>query len=295
MAVEAAQGPEAKTWWGNLRKAQLWRAISSPSGAVGFAAVVLIIAVAVFAPWLAPYSPEAIDIVNRFSAPSSEHLLGTDQLGRDVLTRLLYGTRIALLASLPAILLGVLLGLVFGVAAGYFSGAVDNTLIVFFDIIRSFPALLFAIAIITLTGPSLPMVILIIGITRFPAYARVIRAQTYKTREEEFVLAARSLGGSDVRIMGRHLLPNVIAPVFIQAAMDIPVVITFEASLSFLGLGVPPPAPSWGSTLREGYLYARNAPWLITFGSITLVVATLGFTFFAESLRDAFDVRIREA
>lgn len=272
----------------------MWRTFRSTSGLVGAIAVVGIIVIALLAPWIAPYEPQTIDVVNRFSPPSTEHLLGTDQLGRDLLSRLLYGARIALLASLPAILLGVVLGLLFGISAGYFSGITDGALVVFFDIIRSFPALLFAIAIITLTGPSLTMVIIIMGVTRFPAYARVIRAQTLKTREEEFVMAAQSLGASNARVMGRHLLPNVIAPLFIQAAMDIPVVITFEASLSFLGLGVPPPMPSWGSILREGYLYARTAPWIITYGSIMLVVATLGFTFFAEALRDAFDVRVRE-
>lgn len=284
-----------RSWWKSFARARVWRAFASPSGAFGILAVLFIVAVAVLAPWLTPYDPVAIDVVNRFSPPSGEHLLGTDQLGRDVLSRLVYGARVALIASLPAIMLGVVLGLLFGISAGYFSGGIDSTLVVFFDIIRSFPALLFAIAIITLTGPSLLMVVLIMGVTRFPAYARVLRAQTYKTREEEYVLAARALGGSNARIMSRHLLPNVIAPLFIQAAMDIPVVITFEASLSFLGLGVPPPTPSWGATLREGYLYASNAPWLITAGSITLIIATLGFTFFAEALRDAFDVQIKES
>jgi peptide/nickel transport system permease protein len=287
--------PRGTGWRIRVRSSPLARSLLNPSGLFGFLSVLAIIAVAVFAPLLSPYDPNALDVVNRLSPPTAEHPLGTDRLGRDLLSRLMFGARVALMASLPAVLLGAAMGLVFGMMAGYFGGAVDNVLVVVFDIIRSFPALLFGITIITLTGPSLLMVILIMGITRFPAYARVIRAQTYKVKEEDFVMAAKSLGGSASRVMGVHLFPNVVAPLFIQAAMDIPIVITFEASLSFLGLGVPPPTPSWGTILREGYLYIRNAPWIVTAGGITLMVATLGFTFFAEALRDAFDVKVREA
>jgi peptide/nickel transport system permease protein len=271
------------------------RLLTQANGLTGTLFVMLIVGLAVLAPWLTPYSPDEIDVLNRLSGPSGEHWLGTDQLGRDTLTRLLFGARIALLVALPAVLAGALVGLALGVTAGFFGGAVESALLMLFDIVRSFPALLFAIAIIALTGPSLAMVVFIMALTRFPSYGRLIRAQTLKVREEEFVAASRALGCSDIRIMFKHLLPNVIAPLFIQAAMDIPVVITFEAGLSFLGLGVAPPTPSWGSILREGYAYVRASPWMITFGSSFLIIATLGFTFFAEALRDTFDVRIRGA
>lgn len=271
------------------------RVFSDPAGAVGAIFVTIIVLVAIFAPWLAPYGPADIDVTQRLAGPSPEHWLGTDQLGRDTLSRLIHGARIALGVALPAVLLGALVGTALGLIAGYFGGVVDSILLTLFDIVRSFPALLFAIAIIALTGPSLWMVIAIMAVTRFPTYGRLIRAQVLKVREEEYVMAARAIGSPAWRIMLRHLLPNTVAPLFIQAAMDIPIVITFEAGLSFVGLGVPPPTPSWGSILQEGYAYVRGTPWLVTFGSAALVMATLGFTFFAEALRDVFDVRVRDA
>ena len=281
------------SWWARLRALRLFRVFSDATGLLGFICAMLIVGAAIFAPLIAPYPPGQINVANRLAGPSSEHLLGTDQLGRDLLSRLIHGARVAMIVALPSVLLGAVLGLVLGLIAGYYGGVIDNALLMLFDVVRSFPSLLFAIAIIALTGPSLLMVIIIMGVTRFPEYGRLIRAQTLKTKEEEFVTASQALGCSTPRILRKHLLPNVIAPLFILAAMDIPVVITFEAGLSFLGLGVPPPTPSWGTILREGYTYVRASPWLVTFGSLTLIVATLGFTFFAEALRDAFDVKIR--
>src|SRR5690625_567847 len=276
-----------------FRNSAFMRSLREPTGLLGFLFIFIIVAAALFAPVVAPYKPEAIDVMNRLSGPSAEHWLGTDQLGRDTLTRLLYGARIALMVAIPAVLVGVIAGTLLGLIAGYFGGIIDSILLTFFDIVRSFPALLFAIAIIALTGPSLTMVVIIMGVTRFPTYARLIRAQVLKVREEEYVMASRALGSPTARIMRLDLLPNIIAPLLIQAAMDIPVVVTFEAGLSFVGLGVPPPTPSWGSILREGYAYVRGSPWLVTFGSLALVVATLGFTFFTEALRDSSDVKLQ--
>lgn len=281
-------------WLRGVRRSPFVRAVSGGTGLFGFVLVALVVLTAILAPWVAPYPPEAINVFDRLGAPSGEHWLGTDQLGRDTLSRLIHGARIALMVAIPAVLLGMTVGMLLGLMAGYYGGLVDNILLTFFDIIRSFPALLFAIAIIALTGPSLTMVVVIMGVTRFPTYARLIRAQVLKVREEEFVMAARALGSPAPRIMRKELLPNVVAPLLIQAAMDVPIVITFEAGLSFVGLGVPPPTPSWGSILREGYAYVRATPWLVTFGSAALVIATLGFTFFAEALRDSLDVRLKE-
>lgn len=275
------------------RRPAALRLLGDVSGAVGSAFVLLIVVMAIFAPWITPYGPDQIDVLQRLAGPSADHWLGTDSLGRDTFTRLVYGARIALLVALPAVLAGAVVGTVLGLLAGYLGGWIETVLLMLFDIVRSFPALLFAIAIIALAGPSPFMIIFIMALTRFPGYGRLIRAQTLKVREEEFVTASRALGCSSPRIMLLHILPNAIAPLFIQAAMDIPVVITFEAGLSFLGLGVPPPTPSWGSILREGYTYVRATPWLIAFGSSFLIIATLGFTFFAEALRDQLDVRIR--
>jgi len=275
------------------RRLAVVRLLRDTTGAVGTLFVLLIVLLAVFAPLVTPYAPDEINVLKRLAPPSAEHWMGTDQLGRDTFTRLVYGTRIALLVSLPAVIAGAFVGMLLGLVAGYVGGWVETGLLWLFDVVRSFPALLFAIAVIALTGPSLFMIVFIMALTRFPSYGRLIRAQTLKIREEEFVAAAKALGCSPLRVMLRHILPNAVAPLFIQAAMDVPVVITFEAGLSFLGLGVPPPTPSWGSILREGYTYVRATPWLILFGSGFLVVATLGFTFFAEALRDVFDVKIR--
>ena len=276
-----------------FRRSLLGRLVRDATGATGAAFVALIVILAVFAPWIAPYEPQEIDVLQRLAGPNADHWMGTDQLGRDTFSRLVHGARLALLVALPSVLLGALLGTVLGLLAGYYRGWVETLLLWLFDVVRSFPALLFAIAIITLTGPSLTVLILIMALTRFPSYGRLIRAQTLKMREEEYVTASQALGASSNRTMGRHILPNAVAPLFIQAAMDIPVVVTFEAGLSFLGLGVPPPTPSWGTILREGYTYVRATPWMIVFGSGFLVVATLGFTFFAEALRDVFDVKVR--
>lgn len=269
------------------------RIFSEPLGMAGFILVSMIILIGVLAPLIAPHDPLEIDPFQRLTGPSRGFLLGTDNLGRDTLSRLIYGARIALLVSLSAISLGVVLALFFGITAGYSSPVVENLLLVFFDIIKSFPALLLAITIIALTGPSLFMLIFIIGITRFPAYARLIRAQTLRIRDREYVIAAEALGCSRFLIMFRHILPNVMGSVFIQAAMDIPVVITFEAGLSFLGLGVPPPVPSWGAILRTGYRYIRTSPHMVVYGGMVLIFATLGFTLFGEALRDALDPKLR--
>ena len=288
-SVDASTSAAPARW----RRLAVLRLLRDTTGAVGTLFVVLIVLLAVFAPLVTPYEPNEINVQRRLAPPSTEHWMGTDQLGRDTFTRLVYGTRIALLVSLPAVIAGALLGMLLGLVAGYFGGWIETGLLWLFDVVRSFPALLFAIAVIALTGPSLFMIVFIMALTRFPSYGRLIRAQTLKIREEEFVAASQALGCSSLRVMLRHILPNAVAPLFIQAAMDVPVVITFEAGLSFLGLGVPPPTPSWGSILREGYTYVRATPWMILFGSGFLVVATLGFTFFAEALRDVFDVKIR--
>ena len=263
-------------------------------GLLGFLLIVFLIFVAIFAPYIAPYGINEIDVSNKLAAPSANNIFGTDHLGRDTFSRIIMGSRIVLLVSISTTGFGVIVALILGVISGYASERIGNLLLIFFDIIKSFPALLFAITILALTGPSTLNLILIIGFTRFPAYARLIRAQTLRVREKEYVLAASAVGASSAKIMYKHILPNVIGPVFIQAAMDIPVVITFEAVLSFLGLGTPPPSPSWGRILKLGYSYIRSSPWLVIFGGLALIIATLGFTLFGEALRDNFDPKLKK-
>jgi len=260
----------------------------------GFVLVSLILFLTVFAGWLAPYDPFEVDVYNRLSSPSAAHWLGTDQLGRDVLSRVLFGGQVALKVSLIAISVSMAIGLVLGMLAGFGPRWLDRILVVSFDTVRSFPTIMFALAFVALTGPSLNTVIGVIIITSIPVYARVVRTQTQALRERDFILAERAMGASTARILRDHVLPNIAAPLFILASMDVPAVVGMEAGLSFLGLGVSPPTPSWGSILNDGYSYLRNSPWPIIAGGLPLIAVTLGFTFFGESLRDIFDPKLRK-
>ena len=264
-----------------------------PLGVFGLVLVVILVLAAIFAPYLTDYSPNTIDIKSRLSPPSSEHWVGADQLGRDTFTRVLYGTRVALKVAAWSISLALLGGLLLGMIAGYGPRWLDNLLILIFDAVRSFPTIMLALAIITLTGPSLNMVIMVVVITSIPVYARIVRTQTMSLRENEFGLAARSIGTGWFRMLYLHILPNVIGPLLILASMDIPVVVTIESGLSFLGLGVRPPTASWGTILADGYAYVRNTPWLLVAGGVPLILTTLGFTFMGETLRDVFDPTLK--
>jgi len=262
-------------------------------GLLGFIIVLLIILLAIFAPLVAPYNPLEINIAHMLEGSSARFIMGTDNLGRDILSRIIYGSRIALLVAIPAIIFGVVLGMFLGIIAGYSTERIDSAFIVLFDTMRSLPAIIFAITILAIIGPNIYILPIIMGITRVPIYGRLIRASTLRVKENEYVIASRALGGSSLVIMFKHILPNVVAPLFIQAAMDIPVMITFEAGLSFLGLGVPPPTPSWGHILRTGYLNVRQAPHIVIYGGIALILATLGFTLLGEALRDVFDPKLQ--
>jgi peptide/nickel transport system permease protein len=281
-SARAAPGAEA-----------LARVLRDPLGALGLALVLLFVLGAVLAPWVAPYEPNALDIRARLQGPSLAHLLGTDNLGRDVFSRVLFGGRIALTVALTAVGLSLALGLALGLVAGYGTRWLDNLLLVLFDSVRAFPVIMFALAVITVVGPSLATVIAVVVVTSIPAYARVARTQTLALRHTEFILAERSLGAGAPRVLLVHVLPNVIGPLLILASMEVPVVITIEAGLSFLGLGVRPPAPSWGNILNDGYAFIRNTPWLVIAGGLPVVLTTLGFTFLGETLRDVFDPKLR--
>jgi peptide/nickel transport system permease protein len=269
------------------------RVLRDPLGALGAGLVVLFVLSAALAPWIAPYDPNALDVPARLQGPSLAHLLGTDNLGRDVFSRVLYGGRIALSVALTAIGLSLLAGVLLGLIAGYGPRWLDNLLLLLFDSVRAFPVIMFALAVITVMGPSLETVVLVVVVTTIPAYARIVRTQTLSLRHTEFILAERSLGAGAPRVLLVHILPNVIGPLLILASMEVPVVITVEAGLSFLGLGVRPPTPSWGNILNDGYAFIRNTPWLVIAAGIPLVLSTLGFTFLGETLRDVFDPRLR--
>lgn len=261
-------------------------------GMLGLVLVLGFFASAIFAPWIAPYDPNALDIPARLSGPSLEHLAGTDQLGRDTFSRVLYGGRVALKVAAIGVSVALVIGLALGMLAGYGPRWLDNLLLLVFDTVRAFPTIVLALATVAVIGPSLELVLGIVIITSIPQYARMARTSTLAIRNTQFILAERSLGANMFRVLFHHVMPNVSGPLLILAAMDVPVVVTVEAGLSFLGLGVLPPTASWGTILNEGYLVIRDTPWMVVAGGIPLVLITLGFTFLGEALRDVFDPRM---
>jgi peptide/nickel transport system permease protein len=268
--------------------------LRDPLALTGLVLVLLIVSSAILAPLIVPYDPNKLNVRNLLQSPSWDHLLGTDQLGRDVFSRVIMGSRIALKVALISISIAASCGLLLGMLAGYGPKWLDSLLIVGFDTMRSFPTVMFALAVVTLLGPSLETIILIVIVTSIPVYARIVRTQTLAMKNNEFILAERSMGAGTVRIMGLHMLPNVVGPLLIIASMDIPVVVTIEAGLSFLGMGVRPPTPSWGTILNDGYSFIRNTPWMVIAGGAPLILTTLGFTFLGEALRDIFDPKLRK-
>ena len=270
----------------------LGEVLSRPLGALGFIIVLGFVVTVIFAPLLAPYGYADQDIPNRLQGPSRQYLLGTDHIGRDILSRLIYGSRIALGVALPAMGIALSGGLVFGLLAGYLGGFADDVVLVFLDTFRSIPVLMLALTFLVLLGPSLLNLVLVIGLSWSPGYARIVRAQVLAAKQNVYVEAERSLGASPWRIAQRHILPNILPPLLIMAAMDLPWVIIFEAGLSFLGMGVRPPTPSWGAILSDGYEKIRQTPWPITWAGLTLVLTTLGFTLLGETLRDVLDPRL---
>jgi peptide/nickel transport system permease protein len=267
--------------------------VRDPLGLTGLVIVVLIVFSAVFAGQIVPYDPIALNIPDRLQGPSLSHLLGTDQLGRDIFSRMVMGGRVALQVALPTIIGAVSIGMVLGMIAGYGPKWLDNVILLFFDTIRSFPTVMFALAVVALIGPSLNTVVFVIMATSMPTYGRVVRTLTLSLKTSEFIDAEKSLGATTGRILGVHILPNVLGPMAVLAAMDIPTIVGLEAGLSFLGMGVRPPTPSWGSLLNDGYSLIRNTPWPIIAGGLPLILTTLGFTFLGEALRDVVDPKLR--
>jgi len=274
--------------------AQHWQQLCrNPLGLFGLFLVALMVLSAIFAEVIVPYEATQVMVGPRLAPPSWEHLLGTDQLGRDVLSRVILGGRVALLVALASLTAALSIGLLLGLIAGFGPQWLDNGLLLVLDAVRAFPVIIFALAVVTLLGPSLNTVILVVVITSIPVYARVVRTQTQALGNNEYILAERAMGASTGRILGVHILPNVIGPLLILASMDVPLIIALEAGLSFLGMGVRPPTPSWGTLLNDGYNYIQNSPWLVIAGGLPIVLTTLGFTFLGEALRDIFDPKLR--
>jgi len=250
---------------------------------------------ALLAPWIAPYDPTAQgDLVGMgYQAPSAKHWLGTDQFGRDVFSRLIYGARVSLMIAFTAVTISITLGTLLGAVAGYFGGVVDTIITRTIDLILAFPRLVLLILIVALTQPSIPLIILVLGLTHWPGTARIVRGEVLSLREREFITAATALGYGDGRIIFRHLIPNVVAPVIVAATLGIGDTIVAEAGLSFLGLGVQPPDPSWGNMVADGRQNLVGAWWIAAFPGLAIVFTVMAFNLLGDGLRDALDPRGR--
>jgi peptide/nickel transport system permease protein len=272
------------------------RISKQPLAALGVMLLSVFLVCAVFAPWLAPQDPAQLDLTGRLLPPGHGHWFGTDALGRDILSRTLYGARISLIVAVSVVSLSLGIGLVAGLAAGFYGGWIDTVLNVYVtNAFLALPGILLAIAFVAFLGPGLFNLILALSISGWVGYGRLVRAQVMAVKEREFVEAARALGASDIRIIGRYILPNIVQPLIVQAAIGMAGAVLAEATLSFLGLGVPPPTASWGAMLNDARSHLFDSPHLVIFPAIAVMLAVLSFNFIGDALRDFLDPRTRIA
>ena len=265
-----------------------------PLAALGLALLVLFLFCALFAPWLAPRDPAQLDLAGRLLPPSATHWFGTDELGRDIFSRILFGARISLIVAVSVVGLSLVLGLVAGCVAGFYGGWADIILNIYVtNAFLALPGILLAIAFVAFMGPGLGNVILALAISGWVGYARLVRAQVMDVKQREFVEAARALGATDLRLLLRHILPNILQPLIVQAAIGMAGAVLAEATLSFLGLGVPPPAASWGSMLNDARSHLFDSPHLVFFPAMAVMLCVLSFNFLGDALRDHLDPRTK--
>jgi peptide/nickel transport system permease protein len=269
------------------------RSIRTPAVVTGLAVVSLLVLIAVAAPLISPHDPLFQDYGAVLEKPSPTHLLGTDNIGRDILSRIIYGSQVSLLVGVVAVGIATVLGIAMGLLSGYFGGWVDDVIMRFSDGMYAFPSLLLVLAIASALGPSISNTMIAIGVVSAPGYARLLRGQVLSLRELDYVTAASALGAGHARIMLRHILPNGFAPLLVAASLSVSGAILTEATLSFLGVGVPPPTPSWGSMLQTGFRYIEMAPWFSLYPGLTIFVVVLGFNILGDGLRTVLDPRIR--
>ncbi|MCE5193880.1 MAG: ABC transporter permease [Nitrospiraceae bacterium] len=259
---------------------------------IGFCAVALLLFSALAAPVITPHSPTKIDVHNILSPPSMNHIFGTDELGRDVFSRMIFGSRVSLQVGFVAVGIAVIIGIIVGAIAGYYGGWMDSILMRFVDVMLAIPTLFLILAVIAVVEPSIIVIMVVIGVTSWMGISRLVRAEFLSLKERDFVLAAKSLGANDMRIIFKHILPNALAPVFVSAAFRIAGAILLESGLSFLGLGVQPPTPSWGNILTSGKDNITVAWWLSFYPGIAILIAALSYNLVGEGLRDALDPRL---
>ena len=275
---------------------RLWRL---KWGLVAAVLMLLIVGVAAAAPWIAPYSPVEVDIRHRLAPPAwmdrgtPDHVLGTDQIGRDLLSRMIYGGRVSLLIGVAAVLVSSSIGVLLGLGAGYFGPRVDWTIMTLVNVMLTFPFVLLALAVIAVLGPSLVNMVIVLGVADWPLYARVIRAETMTLRERDFMTAARALGMSHLRIIFRQLLPNLVSVIVVIATLQVARVIILESFLSFLGLGVQPPTPAWGNMLGDGRVYMLNSWWIAAVPGLAIFITTLTINLMGNALRDWLDPHMK--
>lgn len=272
---------------------RLMQLVRDPVICVALIILLLVLACAVFSPQLAPYQPNEINAFSTLQAPSSTHLLGTDENGRDVLSRVIYGSRISLTVGVISVGLAVLIGVPLGLIAGYSGRLIDGVIMRVMDAILAFPALILALAIVAILGQGINQVMIAIGITSIPVFARLVRAQTLTLKELDYAQAARALGASTRRILVRHILPNTLAPIIVQASLGMAFAILAEAGLSFLGVGIRPPTATWGGMLQKALRATQRAPTLSIFPGIAIFVTVLALNLLGDALRDILDPRLR--
>jgi peptide/nickel transport system permease protein len=290
--VEPAKVKKAKPR--SLGMEALIRLLKSKASIVGLIIILILIITALFAPLIATHNPTAQSIPDRYQAPSGEHLLGTDELGRDIFSRIVYGTRISIQIGLIAVGISMVVGVFLGAIAGYYGKWVDQIVMRIIDILMAFPSILLAIALVAVLGPNLRNAMIAVGIVGVPQFARIVRSAVLSVKETEFIEAARAIGGKHGRILFRHVLPNSMAPIIVQTTLGIGTAILDAAGLSFLGLGAQPPTPEWGAMLSDGRAAIQNAPWVVAFPGIAIFLFVLGFNLFGDGLRDALDPKLKE-
>ena len=280
-------------------RATLRRFLRLRWGVAAAVVLLLIVASAVFAPWISPHDPLAVNIRHRLGPPAwmeggtAEHLLGTDPVGRDLLSRMIYGGRVSLVVGVGAVIIAATIGVLLGLGAGYFGGRADWIIMAFVNVMLTFPFVLLALAVISVLGPNLVNMIIVLGVAGWPIYARVIRAETLALREREFVLAGRALGMSHLRLVFRQIVPNLVSVIVVIATLQVAQVIILESFLSFLGLGIQPPTPAWGNMLGEGRVYMLNSWWIATFPGLAIFLTTLVINLMGNALRDWLDPHLK--
>ncbi|WP_096552183.1 nickel transporter permease [Ureibacillus thermosphaericus] len=270
------------------------RLVRNKSAVIGGSFILLFMIIVFFAPLLAPYDPIQQDMLNKLQTPSSEHWFGTDNFGRDIFSRILYGTRLTMIVGFFSVALGATIGVLLGIISGYYGGKIDSVIMRIMDIFLAFPGILLALAIVTILGGSLINVIIAVSFSSIPIFARIVRASTLSVKKLEYIDAIRALGASDRRIIFKHIFPNITSPLIVQATLNIATAILSASGLSFLGLGAQPPTPEWGAMLSDGRNYLFNAPHVALFPGLSIVIVVLAFNLLGDGLRDALDPKNKD-